>query len=275
MLATWMVLLLVAQNPGAKAQEKGGKEAAAETPEGAIRTFIVAMMTKDAAVLRSVTLPADGLDVLLQGQAISPDAVEGFKAQVAGLPVQLLKAGEEVTLADGRKYKARAEGVGPDCAVVLPKGASFPVLCRKDDGRWRVDAAPIIASMKGSGDARKSIDPAGIKEKVAIRLNQKLDIQFQQEGGAISGPVVVDKPRAGVPTLHVDFKKQGESLMLATQNPFPKDLTFRALARYKGRKSYFETSIVPVKAGLFGLELWQDPIEELVLFDFKLADDKP
>jgi hypothetical protein len=32
---------------------------------------------------------------------------------------------------------------------------------------------------------------------------------------------------------------------------------------------------VPVKAGLFSLELWQEPIEELVLFDFKLVAEKP
>ena len=65
-------------------------------------------------------------------------------------------------------------------------------------------------------------------------------------------------------------------LILATKNPFPKDLKFRALMRLKGRKGYSETSIVPVKAGLFSLELWQEPDpEELVLFEFKLLDDKP
>ena len=41
------------------------------------------------------------------------------------------------------------------------------------------------------------------------------------------------------------------------------------------RRIGYQTSIVPVKSGLFGIELWQDPIEELVLFDFKLTDGKP
>ena len=48
-------------------------------------------------------------------------------------------------------------------------------------------------------------------------------------------------------------------------------MKFRALARIKGRKDYFETSIVPVRSGLLGIEVWQDEIEELVLFDFQLA----
>jgi hypothetical protein len=266
MFVASIAILLVVQNPEPKAQEQG-----AATPEQAIRTFIVAMMTKDAKALHGVTLPADDLDSLLQGQAVPPEAVEGFKAQIAALPVRLLKAGEEVALADGRKYKARPEDVTPDRAVVLPQGASFPAVSRKVDGRWRIDAGPIIASMKGA--APKPLDPAQIKEKVTIKLDQKIDIQFSHKGGAISGPKVVEKPQAGSPTVHVEFSKRDDNLMLVTQNPFPKSLAFRALARYEGRKSYIETSIVPVGAGIFGVELWRDPIEELVLFDFKLAAD--
>jgi hypothetical protein len=45
--------------------------------------------------------------------------------------------------------------------------------------------------------------------------------------------------------------------------------------RLKVRKEYFETSlIVPVTVGIMGFETWQDPVEELVLFDFKLTDEK-
>jgi len=58
---------------------------------------------------------------------------------------------------------------------------------------------------------------------------------------------------------------------LSTKNPFTKDRRSGPSARHKGRKAFFETSIVPVKAGLFSLELWREPIEELVLFDFKLS----
>ncbi|HEY2154657.1 MAG TPA: hypothetical protein VGH33_03440, partial [Isosphaeraceae bacterium] len=225
----------------------------------------------------AVSLPADDLESLLQGPPIPPEGAEAFKAQIAELPVRLLKAGEEITLADGRKYKARAEDVTPDRAVALPQGASFPALARKVDGRWRIDAAPIIASMKGAGagGAPKTPDPAQIKDKVTIKLGQKIDIQFTQKDGAISAPNVIEKPPAGVPTVHAEFLRQDDNLMLMTQNPFSKNMAFRALARHKGRKAYVETSIVPVGAGISGLELWRDPIEELVLFDFKLVGEKP
>ena len=115
-------------------------------------------------------------------------------------------------------------------------------------------------------------DPAKLKDKVTIAVGKKLVVQFEQKGDALRNPKVVEKPGDKPPTPTFDFIKKDDNLILSTKNPYPKDLKFRALARLKGRKDYFETSIVPVKSGLFGIELWQDPIEELILFDFKLVD---
>src|SRR5947209_5626699 len=113
-----------------------------------------------------------------------------------------------------------------------------------------------------------------IKDKVTIEPGKTLAVRFEQDGNMLSHPRVVDKPDDKAPTPTFDFRKMDENLLLTTKNPFPKDLKFRALARLKGRKDYFETSIVPVKSGLFSIELWQDPIEELVLFDFKLVGEE-
>jgi len=116
------------------------------------------------------------------------------------------------------------------------------------------------------------IDPATLKDKVTIKLGKKLSVQFEQKGNALTHPEVVEKPTGKPPSPTFDFRKTDDNLILTTKNPFSKALKFRALARLKGHKDYFETSIVPVESGLFSAELWQDPIEELVLFDFKLSD---
>jgi hypothetical protein len=121
----------------------------------------------------------------------------------------------------------------------------------------------------------KPVDPSTIKDKVTIKLGQKLAVQFEQQGDALSRPRGVEKAADKPPTVTFDFRKQNDMLFLITRNPFAKDMKFRALARHEGRKDYLETSIVPVKAGLLSFELWQEPIEELVLFDFKLLDEKP
>ncbi len=129
----------------------------------------------------------------------------------------------------------------------------------------------VLVALGAAGDAP---DPSKIKDKVTIAEGKTLLVQFEQKGDTISKPKVVEQADDKVPTPRFEFLSQNGNLMLTTKNPFPKDLKFRALARIKGRKTYFETSIVPVRSGLLGMELWPDPIEELILFDFKLEKSK-
>jgi hypothetical protein len=129
---------------------------------------------------------------------------------------------------------------------------------------------PISAAVAAPDD---KVEPAKLQDKVTIRLGSSLLVQFEQKGSKLFNPNVVEKPDDKSPTPSFHFRQMGDNLMLVTKNPFPKDLRFRAAARLKGQKTYFETSIVPVKSGLFGVELWGDPIEELVLFDFELIPE--
>jgi hypothetical protein len=280
----FVVLALAGQDSGAKTQEKADtKEVQADSPERAIRSFIVSLMTGDAAGLLAVTLPVEDLGSIIPPKLIPPESHDAFKAQIAEMPIRILKAGEEVKLAGGRTYKARPEDVGPDRAVVLPEKAAYPLACRKFEGRWRVDVSPIVASMKAAANQDptppKTIDPGPIKDKITIKPGQEVRVRFTRDGDAISAPKVVTatkdeaKAQAKPEIVHFDFSKKDEDLMLTTQNPFSKNFVFRADARYKGRTTYLETSIVPVKAGIFGIETWRDPIEELLLFDFKLVDE--
>ena len=63
-------------------------------------------------------------------------------------------------------------------------------------------------------------------------------------------------------------------LLLTVENHYLKTLRYRVAMRLKGRKDYIETSIVPVMAGIFSGESWVDPIEDIILFEFKLTDEK-
>jgi hypothetical protein len=145
----------------------------------------------------------------------------------------------------------------------------------RDMSTTRNFAIILLIAIPTALDARDDTpDPATLKDKVTIAVGKKLVVEFEQKGDALTHPKVVEKPGDKPPTPSFDFRRMGDNLILSTKNPFTKDLKFRALARLKGRKDYFETSIVPVKTGLFGIELWQDPIEELILFDFKLTDAK-
>jgi hypothetical protein len=137
-------------------------------------------------------------------------------------------------------------------------------------GSLSVVVLAVVPAVCAAADDK--LDPAKITDKLKIRVGEKLIVRFERKGDALSDPKVVKQATADPPTPIFDFGKLDDNLALTTKNPFSKDLKFRALARLKGRNDYFETSIVPVKSALFGVELWQDPIEELVLFEFKLVD---
>ena len=120
------------------------------------------------------------------------------------------------------------------------------------------------------------IDPKALKDKVSLKLGSKGTIQFKQNGDAFTEPTLVKDPDAKQPGIGVNFDKKPEFLALTLENRLPKALRYRAAIRLKGRKDYFETSlIVPIPPGLVSYETWQDPIEELILFEFKFTDEKP
>ena len=70
------------QSPSAAAKDSDRRatdEVAAATPEQALRTFHIAMLTHDEATLRTVTLPTDDFDWLLKGDVMTADQVAEAK----------------------------------------------------------------------------------------------------------------------------------------------------------------------------------------------------
>ena len=152
------------QNSASQAKSQGDDasrtKAAPDSPEQALRTFLVAMAIKDAKALQSVTLATKDFDWLLKGEVVPPDHIEEFKQIVAKIPIRSLKPGDEFTLPRNRKMKVRPDEVGPDRAVLLPENAPIPNRVQKVDGRWRVDATPIIAGRKAAEAARMKAKPS-------------------------------------------------------------------------------------------------------------------
>jgi hypothetical protein len=128
------------------------------TPEDALRTFMLALMTQEEAALRMVTLPNADLAWLLKGQPAPPEVVKAASAQFAKLPIKRLKEGERVALPKGKQYVVAAHEVGEDRAVVLPQGAPVPTRLRKVDNHWKVAADPFIAARKAADAAMKKAE---------------------------------------------------------------------------------------------------------------------
>ncbi|HWB58711.1 MAG TPA: hypothetical protein VG733_04430 [Chthoniobacteraceae bacterium] len=118
-------------------------------------------------------------------------------------------------------------------------------------------------------------DPATLTDAVRISIGKKLAVKFTMDRNALKNPVIVEKLGDKEAGITLDFKKDSGILMLDIHSALGKTLRCRCLARLWGKKTWFETDVVPVMAGLDDMETWQDPIEEVVLFDFKLTDEKP
>ncbi|MDB5352782.1 MAG: hypothetical protein JWN86_4029 [Planctomycetota bacterium] len=137
---------------------KAAPDIAAKTPEEAFRTFVAAMITKDEKTVRALALPSDEIDWLLKGQGVPAGQVEAIKAQIAKMPIKALKPGDTYTLPGNRKMTVKPEEVAEDRVVLLPEGSPLPTRCQKVDGRWRVDAGPMIAGRKAADAARKKAE---------------------------------------------------------------------------------------------------------------------
>ncbi len=133
-------------------------EIADRTPEDALRTFVLAMANRDEPALRAITLPVQGLEWLMAGQAAPPGVLKDLREKLARPVFRSLKPGDRVTLPGGNVVVIKAEEVGPDRALVIPEGASLPTRVRMVEGHWKVDPSAVIASRKAAEAARQSAE---------------------------------------------------------------------------------------------------------------------
>ena len=62
-------------------------------------------------------------------------------------------------------------------------------------------------------------------------------------------------------------------IVLTTVQHLKKPIIFKAKIKIKGKDDYFETSIVPKHPNVFSVEQWNDEIESIFLYDFKIKNE--
>lgn len=99
-------------------------------------------------------------------------------------------------------------------------------------------------------------------------------IEVEQKNGAITALKSVKENKNRDKTLEISFiqivseEKHG-SMVLMVKNPFKQDLIYEALIQTMKSGNWTPTSIVPVKAGLTGFEMWPDVIISVALAEWK------
>ena len=112
------------------------------TPEGALKTFILALAAQDETILRAVTLPDPEFDWLLKSQPLGHEQLERMKIQLQQIPMKRLNAGDRVKLPGGKIGIVNPLDVRKGRVVILPEGAPRPSRVELFDGQWRVMHVP-------------------------------------------------------------------------------------------------------------------------------------
>ena len=99
-------------------------------------------------------------------------------------------------------------------------------------------------------------------------------LEIEEKDGTITNVKSVKENKNPDRTLEISFVQNVEgkvhsNMVLKVKNPFKRDLLYEAVIRLMKTERWVETSIIPVKAGLLGIEMWPDVIVSIALNEWK------
>jgi len=119
------------------------------------------------------------------------------------------------------------------------------------------------------------IDVNHVRDKIKIRFHQKFAIVFDQRGNRLVNPrlLTTSTKQPYIVGEFVGTPKGNRALML--QSTFPKMVRYHAAARGEGRRDWHRVNrIYGLIPNVGCAEGFGDPIEEFVLYDFTLTNEK-
>jgi len=98
-------------------------------------------------------------------------------------------------------------------------------------------------------------------------------VEVEQENGVIKNMTAVKEIKTPSKTITITFtqtvkKRVHELMMLKIANPFPLNLTYTAKMYVLQRKAWFDTDVLPVRAGISGIETWPQVITSIAVGDW-------
>jgi hypothetical protein len=111
---------------------------------------------------------------------------------------------------------------------------------------------------------------------IKLFLGDSIFIEANNTGSILSDFVKVNSISDSTKTISLKFSYDkfgsNNASLLKVSNPFLKVLYYKAKIRVVPGKRYSETSIMPVWGGIFGMEMWPNKLESIILYDFQLKE---
>lgn len=189
-------------------------------PEAVLRAFMIAMISNDAKTLSRLMIPNTDASVLWQGDEIPAEALTIVKEHLASTPIRRVRVGETITLPSGQSMVVSKNQLHEDrllLTIQFTDDQTLSLYIVRSQGRWRVDATPII-------DSRKSAAKRRSRERLTDReLNDVVSTLHSDQ--------TIDQ-REGAMRLAQAEPKKGRSDVALALNPLlaSKDLSVRRAA---------------------------------------------
>jgi hypothetical protein len=112
---------------------------------------------------------------------------------------------------------------------------------------------------------------------IQIFPGEKLFIEADVVNNRLTNFQIVSEIKDKNKTLIIDFKqttkgKVHEQMILTIDNPFDKQLDYKAMMNLMKNKKWVNTSVYPVMPKLKAIEMWPDLITSLALIGFELKE---
>jgi hypothetical protein len=172
-----------------------------------------------------------------------------------------------LTSRDGKIIQVTVISV-TDVAVKVKKqdGKEFEIPWDRLTPESAALAKESLPKLKPPAIPEKPRKPEDIPEKVIVKQGESIAVSFTVTDGKLHAPVILKGHPGKTPCFTVKFEKTDKGCSAVVQQSILPAVKLRCLARAKGRKDYFETSIIPPQMGKPNYELWGHDLEELVFF---------
>lgn len=118
-------------------------------PEDILCQFLMAVFEGNEKRIRELMVPNADADYLWKGGGFPPaEAMPQLRKQFADTPWKRLAIGDKVKIPGGGVLVLDEGHVNPDRQQICGDDGPLPYILARIDGKWRVDASPIIAARK-------------------------------------------------------------------------------------------------------------------------------
>jgi hypothetical protein len=130
-------------------------------------------------------------------------------------------------------------------------------------------AVVLVLAVFSAAFAKSTVAPP---DSVAVKVGRTVSVMFTQDGQRLVAPNLLPDPVDGESVLTLKLTQNGPTCTLFLTNGFPKTLNYKTLVRYRGSGSFVDSVSVPVRAYREGVMSFAARVEEIVLYEFRLAD---